>query len=158
MTTDEWSCLISFAMVPPTCKEGKQANNSKWKYMSLPSIKPATLWFLAGHIDRLAIDTVDNLCVFLNSSSTVKWQVMRGASPNTWQYNNGFTKNVYVLQQNFRQHLHFFHRCRCYLLLFTFKAAVSQIMTILLIFILPNTCAVICFLAGKILCSNSLAN
>ena len=27
---------------------------------------------------------------------------------------------IYVLQQTFRQNLHFFHKCRCYLLLFTF--------------------------------------
>ena len=54
MTTGEWSCLISFAWAPPTFKEGKQAKNSKWKYMSPPSIEPATLWFHAGHLDRLA--------------------------------------------------------------------------------------------------------
>ena len=42
--------------------EGKQAKHSKWKYMSPPSIEPATLWFLAGHLDRLAIEAVDYLC------------------------------------------------------------------------------------------------
>ena len=30
--------------------------------MSPSSIEPATLWFLAGHLDRLAIETVDYLC------------------------------------------------------------------------------------------------
>ena len=53
MSTGEWACLISFARAPPTCNEGKQAKNSKWKYMSPPDIEPATLWFLAGHLDRL---------------------------------------------------------------------------------------------------------
>ena len=31
MTTGEWSCLISFARAPPTCKEGKQTKNSNEK-------------------------------------------------------------------------------------------------------------------------------
>ena len=30
--------------------------------MSPPSIESATLWFLAGHLDCLAIETVDYLC------------------------------------------------------------------------------------------------
>ena len=30
--------------------------------MSPPSIEPAALWLLAGHLDRLAIETADYLC------------------------------------------------------------------------------------------------
>ena len=33
--------------------------------MSPPGIEPATLWFLAGHLDRLAIEEVDYLCLKL---------------------------------------------------------------------------------------------
>ena len=35
--------------------------------MSPPSIEPAILWFLAGHLDRLAIETVDYLSYILSS-------------------------------------------------------------------------------------------
>ena len=28
-------------------------------------IEPATIWFLAGHLDRLAIETVDYMCLKL---------------------------------------------------------------------------------------------
>ena len=59
MTTGELSCLISFTRALQTCKEGKEAKNSKWKYMSPPGIEPATLCFLAGHQDRLAMEAVD---------------------------------------------------------------------------------------------------
>ena len=62
MTTGEWTCLISFARAPPTRKEGKQAKSSKWKYMSPPGIEPATLCFLAGHLDQLANETVNFMC------------------------------------------------------------------------------------------------
>ena len=65
------------------CKEGKQAKNSKLKYMSPPSIEPATFWFLAGHLDRLAIETVDYLCFKLFQYSEVTGNAW--ASPNTWQ-------------------------------------------------------------------------
>ena len=67
----EWSCLISFARALLTCKEGKQAKNSKWKYTSPPSIEPATFWFLAGYLDRLAIETLDYLCFKLLQYSEV---------------------------------------------------------------------------------------
>ena len=30
ITTGKWSCLISFANAPPTCKEGKQAKKGEW--------------------------------------------------------------------------------------------------------------------------------
>ena len=80
--------------------------------MSLPGIDPATLWFLAGHVDRLAIKAVDDLCFKL-----VQYSEMTG---NTWgvtiQYLK-FIMVIYVLQQNFGQNL----LRRCYLLLFTFK-------------------------------------
>ena len=39
--------------------------------MSPPSIEPATFWFLAGHLDRLAIETVDYLCFKLLQYSEV---------------------------------------------------------------------------------------
>ena len=55
--------------------------------MSQPGIEPATLWFLAGHLDRLAIETVDNLRFKLVQYSEMTNEVMRWASPNTWQYN-----------------------------------------------------------------------
>ena len=85
MTTGEWSCLISFARAPPTCQEGKQAKNSKWKYMSPLGIDSATLWFLAGHLDRLAIEAVDYLCFKL-----VQYSEMTGIA---W----GFSKHVALL-------------------------------------------------------------
>ena len=85
-----------------------------------PGIEPATLCVLAGHLVRLAIETVDNLRFKLFQYSEV--------TGNAW----GVSKHMaiqwiklilfkYVLQQTFRQNLHFFHKCRCYLLLFTFN-------------------------------------
>ena len=85
-----------------------------------PGIAPATLCILAGHLDRFAIEAVEYQCFKL-----VQYSEMTG---NSW----GVSKYVaiqyiklimviYVLQQNIRQNLHFFHKCRCYLLLFTFK-------------------------------------
>ena len=71
MTTGEWSCLISFARATPTGKEVKRAKNSKWKYMPPQGIEPVTLWFLAGHLDRLAIETVHYLCFKLLQYSEV---------------------------------------------------------------------------------------
>ena len=53
--------------------------------MSPPGIEPATFWFLAGHLDRLAIEAVDYLCCKLVQYR--EKQVMRGAYPNTLQYN-----------------------------------------------------------------------
>ena len=44
MTTSVWSCLISFARAQPNCKEGKQAENSKYFFLSPPGIEPGTLW------------------------------------------------------------------------------------------------------------------
>ena len=55
-TTGEWSCLISFAMALPTCKEAKK---SKWKYSA--GYRPATFGFQAGRLVRLVIGTVDYL-------------------------------------------------------------------------------------------------
>ena len=54
--------------------------------MSPPSIEPATFWFLAGYLDRLAIEAVDYLCFKLLQYSEVTGNYMRGASPNTLQY------------------------------------------------------------------------
>ena len=39
--------------------------------MSPPGIEPATLWFLARHPERLAIEAVDNLCFKLLQNSEV---------------------------------------------------------------------------------------
>ena len=39
--------------------------------MSPPSIESATFWFLAGHLDRLAIETVDYPCFKLLQYSEV---------------------------------------------------------------------------------------
>ena len=39
--------------------------------MSPPGIEPATLRFLAGHLDRMAIETVDYLCFKLLQYSKV---------------------------------------------------------------------------------------
>ena len=52
--------------------------------MSPLDIEPAVLCFLVEHlaIDRLAIETVDYLWFKL-----LQYSVMRGASPNTLQYN-----------------------------------------------------------------------
>ena len=85
MTTDEWLCLISFARAPPTCKEGKQAKKFKMKILFSAGIEPATLCFLDGHLDRLAIETVDNMFLKLLQYSEVTGNA--GASPNTVQYN-----------------------------------------------------------------------
>ena len=60
MTTGELSCLISFAWVPPSCEEGKQAKYQN-ENMSPPEIEPETLDFLAGHLARLAIRTYKSL-------------------------------------------------------------------------------------------------
>ena len=89
MTTGEWSCLISFARDLPTCKEGKQAKNSKWKYMSPPCIEPVTLWFLAGHLDRLTIETVDYLCFKLFQCREMTgnaWGVSKHVTIQPWLY------------------------------------------------------------------------
>ena len=84
------------------------------------SAEPATFCVLAGHLVRLTIEAVDYLSFKLFQYSEV--------TGNAW----GVSKQVaiqwvklilikYVLEQTFRQNLHFFHKCRCYLLLFTFK-------------------------------------
>ena len=97
-------------------RKGSKRNNSWWKYMSPPGIKPATLWFLAEHLNRLAIEEDHEMCFQL-----VQYSEMKG---NSW----GIFKDVaiqyiklfmvlYVLQQNFRQNLPW----RCHLLLLTFK-------------------------------------
>ena len=59
INTSKLSCLISFARVPPSCNEGKQAKISKQKYMSPHGIEPATLGFPVGHLVRLAIGAVN---------------------------------------------------------------------------------------------------
>ena len=94
------------------------SKNSKWKYMSPPGIEPATLCFLAGHPDRLAIDTVDYLWFKLFQYSEMigyAWGVSKHVAIQLIK----LIMVIYVLQQNFRQDLHFVHKCRCYLLLFT---------------------------------------
>ena len=85
MATGEWSWLISFARVLPNCKEGKQPRkkNKMQIYVSAgcrtsdPLIYSRTL---------RPLDHRDSWLPVLNSCSTVKWQVMRWASPNTCQY------------------------------------------------------------------------
>ena len=99
MTTGEWPCLISFARAPPTCKEGKQAKNSKLKYIPPPGIEPATLWFLAGHLDRLAIKAVDFRCFKLLQYSEMTDNVWGISKHVAIQYIN-LIMVIYVLQQN----------------------------------------------------------
>ena len=74
----------------PVRKENKRIIQNA--NISRPSIEPATLWFLAGHLDRLAIETVDYLCFKLLQYGEVTGNAW-GVS-NTWQYNNGYN-NTY---------------------------------------------------------------
>ena len=88
--------------------------------MSPPGIEPAILGFLAGHLVRLAIGTVDYLCYKLLQYSEVTgnaWVVTKHVTIQCIK----FIRDINELQQNFIQNLHFFHKCRCYLLLFIFK-------------------------------------
>ena len=86
MTAGEWSYLISIARAPPTCKEGREAKNEKFKrkYMSPPDIESPTLCILAGHLDHLAIVAVEYLCFKLLQYSEV--------TGNAW----GVTKHVAI--------------------------------------------------------------
>ena len=70
MTTSEWSCLISYARAPTACKEEKQAKIKMKIYVSA-GCRTSDLCFQAGHLDRLAIETVDYLCFKLLQYSEV---------------------------------------------------------------------------------------
>ena len=120
MSTVEGSCLISFARAPPTWKDGTEAKNSNWKYLSQPGIESAILCILAGHLDRLVIETVHYMCFKLVQYSEMTGYAWGVSKHVAIQYIKLITV-IYVLKRNFRQNLHFFHKCRCYLLLFTFK-------------------------------------
>ena len=96
------SCLLSFARAPPTCKEGKQAKSSKWKYVSPPGFEQPTFWFLAGRLDRLAIETVDYLCFKQYSEMTDnEW----GVSKHVAIHYIKLMMVIYLLQQNYGQNL-----------------------------------------------------
>ena len=101
ITTGVWSCLISFARTPPTSKEGKQAKNSKGKYMSPPGIESTTLCFQAGHLICSAIEPVDYLCF-----QHLQYSEVTG---NAWVVSKDMAVQfiklimvIYVLKQTFR--------------------------------------------------------
>ena len=48
MTSDEWTCLISFATALLTCSERMGAKNSKRKYMSQVGFEPTPRQSTAG--------------------------------------------------------------------------------------------------------------
>ena len=78
-----YAWLYLLGLCRPVWKGNKRKIQNE-NYMSPPRIEPANLCILTGHLDRLAIEAV------LNSCSTGKWQVMRGASPNTSLYWTSF--------------------------------------------------------------------
>ena len=57
--------------------------------MSLPGFEPATLWFLAWHLDRFAIETVDYLCFKL-----FQYSEMTGNKHDKW--GRGVKEAIYI--------------------------------------------------------------
>ena len=69
--------------------------------MSPPGIKSATLGFLAGHLVRLAIGTVDYLCFKLFQYSEVTGNLLGVSKDMTVQFIK-LVMVIYVLKQTFR--------------------------------------------------------
>ena len=69
-----WLCLLGLH---------RRETSEKFN-MSSPDIEPGTLWFLAGHLDRLAIASVDYMCFKLLQYSEV--------TGNAW----GISKHVAI--------------------------------------------------------------
>ena len=73
-------------------------------------MEQATLCVLAGHLVCLAIETVDNLCFKLFQYSEVTGNALGVFKHTAIQWIKLILIKC-VLQQTFRQNLHFFHKC-----------------------------------------------
>ena len=59
------SCLISFVWPSPSCQPREVSEKSKWNYVPLPGIEPATPCFPARRSNQSAVETVNDLLKLL---------------------------------------------------------------------------------------------